>query len=891
MFREPPKGCSHVGLSAGTGLGMSSAVVSNQDEHIAVQGHQQDPGDEENEDNEREFIDVENDDNPEPHFMVLQRDFFDGEDDADAERDAVAIVDADGIVDGEDPPGAEDQPNEASNNEMRVEDMNNNSNSSSSTIENSVNVPSTSSASDNQSSCKDSSKYCLNETEKKPSKSAYVQTDSFDLDSRQTTPCGKKLSEIDTKLIAEPDIVDSNSVAYYDPHKPSTSKAGENLDFSVASTSQENDTSDSGIGGDFKGDINRKREKKNYKHNFSKKSKLEDLPVTKSSLKIENDENSSGIKNISNVKSETIEGNEEFSKASTSKEFESEFYVHDVQSESNGEGHLSVNNSYLSKFKSCYVRVEKLKNGTHSQENNSSTKLKKNRISSELNSDVVVKIKDENICSKDSEQSFANSKNIIDEKSGCCSSKHAGNTLKENELNSFDQDVEIKLNVPSRVSLAENKSTKRELRVNEASNNLNSGDLKSDIECKSDFNATVTFSDSNSIKNENVELWDSSKPSTSRAQINDDYLSSLSKYATKSIKEENSTHCSKNKCRNSLPANSYLERDNGTSAESQNVCNNGSCAGGSECGTKFHVITENITSVKELKNNEEFYYVLETNNTDGSIQIVNFSTHESYRTSSCSVLLNKVSCNDINHNLSKPKSKLKRIRPRKLSNRKSGLITQPDPSLPSTSKASDNFDLPSEISDCCVSSKKRKCESSCVAESNESSSVIPEQKCKMLKISKTDAAVLMKNYSHSNQNASAVMKTSENCSVACPKNIDDDAQTLENCESLPSENNNAETVSHPQKKTRRKRGRSRKGVKKIFKDCKIKQNSGNKSSGRSYCRRVQSFPMISMISQGTQATSADIRRSVRLVRRATARARRTVASLRVSRNSSHSSKM
>ncbi|XP_054715946.1 F-box only protein 38-like isoform X2 [Uloborus diversus] len=78
MFREPPKGCSHVGLSAGTGLGMSSAVVSNQDEHIAVQGHQQDfelPADENVPDNE--------DIDPfphEPHLIVLERDLFDEQD-------------------------------------------------------------------------------------------------------------------------------------------------------------------------------------------------------------------------------------------------------------------------------------------------------------------------------------------------------------------------------------------------------------------------------------------------------------------------------------------------------------------------------------------------------------------------------------------------------------------------------------------------------------------------------------------------------------------------------------------------------------------------------------------------------------------------------------------
>ncbi|KAF7647631.1 hypothetical protein LDENG_00168810, partial [Lucifuga dentata] len=33
MFREPPKGCARVGLSAGTGIGVSSALVSNQNSH------------------------------------------------------------------------------------------------------------------------------------------------------------------------------------------------------------------------------------------------------------------------------------------------------------------------------------------------------------------------------------------------------------------------------------------------------------------------------------------------------------------------------------------------------------------------------------------------------------------------------------------------------------------------------------------------------------------------------------------------------------------------------------------------------------------------------------------------------------------------------------------
>uniref|UniRef100_A0A4X2M2U5 F-box protein 38 n=1 Tax=Vombatus ursinus TaxID=29139 RepID=A0A4X2M2U5_VOMUR len=40
MFREPPKGCARVGLSAGTGIGVSSALVSNQNSNNENDNHQ-----------------------------------------------------------------------------------------------------------------------------------------------------------------------------------------------------------------------------------------------------------------------------------------------------------------------------------------------------------------------------------------------------------------------------------------------------------------------------------------------------------------------------------------------------------------------------------------------------------------------------------------------------------------------------------------------------------------------------------------------------------------------------------------------------------------------------------------------------------------------------------
>ncbi|XP_071033142.1 F-box only protein 38 [Parasteatoda tepidariorum] len=94
MFREPPKGCSHVGLSAGTGLGMSSAVVSNQDEHVAVNGNQQDfeaQGEDLIENDDLDEI-VENGRYQEPHRMVLPQEFFDDQNNAAA---AVAPVSLD----------------------------------------------------------------------------------------------------------------------------------------------------------------------------------------------------------------------------------------------------------------------------------------------------------------------------------------------------------------------------------------------------------------------------------------------------------------------------------------------------------------------------------------------------------------------------------------------------------------------------------------------------------------------------------------------------------------------------------------------------------------------------------------------------------------------------
>lgn len=264
MFREPPKGCSHVGLSAGTGLGMSSAVVSNQDEHIAVQGHHQDfdhPGEDDNEENEREFLDVENEDNQEPHFMVLQRDFFDGEDD---DLDAV----------GE---GQVDNPEMVEQDQERFDREINNNDSDAS--DNNYDLPkSPSHAINNKATCI-RSKYHLRQTPKRLSrstKSVGVQADvgleaencgqSGDMD-----PLIAKEMLLDSEDSHDSDIIkrskssalsDKSNHNYnkYDPCRPSTSKAGRHLDYTHSSDSKSYNMSDS------EADIDHRKHKRLKRH-------------------------------------------------------------------------------------------------------------------------------------------------------------------------------------------------------------------------------------------------------------------------------------------------------------------------------------------------------------------------------------------------------------------------------------------------------------------------------------------------------------------------------------------------------------------------------------------------------------------------------------------------
>lgn len=274
MFREPPKGCSHVGLSAGTGLGMSSAVVSNQDEHIAVQGHHQEfehPGDEENEENEREFIDVENEDNPEPQVLVLQRDFFENDDAPPPAPPAAPPF--------EEVQGAEQQINASENkvnnnfpsNENPVDDP-----PKSSLPVDDKHIALTAYPPGNQNQDEKEYKCHLRQV---PSKSEPMSNNNLPVNNCQSYKRLEKDSDeamhIDDKPgTAISSINRSNYVDNYDPHKPSTSKAGNHLNYPVTLPVKE-DKSDSDSNTDYQWDIGSKRLKRiKNEHGFSKKMKL-----------------------------------------------------------------------------------------------------------------------------------------------------------------------------------------------------------------------------------------------------------------------------------------------------------------------------------------------------------------------------------------------------------------------------------------------------------------------------------------------------------------------------------------------------------------------------------------------------------------------------------------
>ncbi|XP_069754855.1 F-box only protein 38 isoform X2 [Narcine bancroftii] len=83
MFREPPKGCARVGLSAGTGIGVSSALVSNQNSNNDNDNHQNNHGNINNEENdaqqERAAADLPNPMNEQGFEEAVQDSRPDGE--------------------------------------------------------------------------------------------------------------------------------------------------------------------------------------------------------------------------------------------------------------------------------------------------------------------------------------------------------------------------------------------------------------------------------------------------------------------------------------------------------------------------------------------------------------------------------------------------------------------------------------------------------------------------------------------------------------------------------------------------------------------------------------------------------------------------------------------
>ncbi|XP_014055581.1 F-box only protein 38 isoform X2 [Salmo salar] len=72
MFREPPKGCARVGLSAGTGIGVSSALVSNQNSNNDNDNNNNNNNHQNNNNNDAPNIPPHNNDNEEGAAVVPQ---------------------------------------------------------------------------------------------------------------------------------------------------------------------------------------------------------------------------------------------------------------------------------------------------------------------------------------------------------------------------------------------------------------------------------------------------------------------------------------------------------------------------------------------------------------------------------------------------------------------------------------------------------------------------------------------------------------------------------------------------------------------------------------------------------------------------------------------------
>lgn len=476
-------------------------------------------------------------------------------------------------------------------------------------------------------------------------------------------------------------------------------------------------------------------------------------------------------------------------------------------------------------------------------------------------------------------------------------------------------------------------------------NNKNSNEIPHDhnLEQPAGDYFPAFYKDENSFVEEtsskNFEICDSSQPSTSRAGI--DIYNNSSRHSgsykkmhsSKYFKRRKSPTSTKNKEANFSAAKASSENETYCSVTKtqnmKNVTGSNSHIDLLEYNTEFPFRdTEQLRKFSEVDKSDEdskFYIIIPNN---GPFKIINSVTGKSYQTPQCHVVVSQMSnesCDNFQKKSKykeKPKKSLKSL---KTFSKKCDINLKLSPDLPSTSKAITHSNSISKnvtyLNDEGKVRKRRQNRIKCInckklSEFCCNCSVPLSVNAERLSIKNSDAILLLKQRTTENnreykshkqissqldtndtniyenkcnfceekfKNEPNVMPISENPSYI--NKIEDNV--TENDESSSSEKKTNDSSSCIQRKRRKRKGITYlKRIRKPFSDSKDKINYLSRASKNSTKRTV---PMISLISQGTQATSADIRRSVRRIRRAAAR-RRTVPPVYTSKGR-YSSKM
>lgn len=994
MFREPPKGCSHVGLSAGTGLGMSSAVVSNQDEHIAVQGHHQEfehPGDEENDENEREFIDIENEDNPEPQFMVLQGDFFDGEDD----DDAVNLP----IEEGQEPVVEQELyiPENQLNNDALLNENNNVIDSTSvlASADSKYDPPSTEFVSEKQ--IVDEHKYDLKQKDEEfsPSKVISVQRNvqskggsyNSDLIKEESIDSGTHNENGSNSNGAVNNCVETNSlhsnyVEIYDPHKPSTSKAGSHLEYSITYDAKICTVYDSDDD-DYKSDAGVKRLKKcSDEQNISKKMKKskisEDCKSSKAHSLSRNDNIS--FKNKENIccytKSEscTVNGCDSIDQpCNTSRDFikcynfESQSIEHSsvkVEKQSSPVGDFStvVDESKISVKNNCDSLIEfndSLTNNSNKQESHKdvihddqkdcreiNTYIKSEKSSTNLSCYVVVekiKIQPDKILTHSSENEQKTEEKVSDvstsnvyknscdisygikceEASGeyctvnrdeCSCVIQTSNEIPSADSvrkdNSFNKSTDLFTNEKNEILVLKpccvrlkkiDIITNDEKYVGDLNENHNKKPETNEIRVSNSEPDSCFFAENvegdlcRKTSSENCEMYDACQPSTSKAE--NDIKSGNTR---KNARNKYTASIVRKAPENKVKSNESSKMQNIKSASRNNNTDNMSHYDKDLTSPKSKKLRESNTFYSnDIHEVNEYmkYYILLAN--DRSPEIVNSLTGESCNLPNCCVPVTRIDENWYESQKGlKIKSKFRKKCTLKNSDVEESNHLEFNPYLPSTSKDESNCYLPEASETKCFKNKNCNfCKKSC------NQSLKPKNVKERLHITNSDAMLFLKScVTKKNCPCNTVQETPVEVityDVCKVEDFPDQSCINQESKNEPSLQMNAVSELHSDvneivknnssyhgKETHKlgsltkKRKRKRKNTIQKRSTKHLYNVKFRSSLGRDTRRAV---PMISLISQGTQATSADIRRSVRLVRRASSR-RRSVPPVRVSKN-------